>query len=115
MRDTYNIGQAGAVGPGAHAHDISFQQIWNDSKGHIDVSQLANELNGLRNSLSQEASEPEHYIAIGEVAAAEKAAREKNGPKALEHLRKGGAWVWDVATKIGIGVATYAAKTALGI
>jgi hypothetical protein len=52
---------------------------------------------------------------LGEIAAAEKAAGEGNGPKVLEHLKKAGSWVWDVVTKIGIGVATAAAKTALGI
>ncbi len=115
MRDQYKIGQAGAVGPESHAHDITFNQIWNASSGAIDATQLARELSELRNSLSKEASAPEQYIALGEVAAAEKAAGEGNGPKALEHLKMAGSWVWDVSTKIGIGVATAAAKTALGI
>jgi len=40
-RDTYNIpGQAAAVGPGAHAHDNTFQQI----QGSIDLPKLAEEL-----------------------------------------------------------------------
>ena len=115
MGDQYKIGQAGAVGPGARAHDITFNQIWNESGGTVDVTQLARELTELRNSLSKEASEPEQYMALGEVAAAEKAAGEGNGPKALEHLKRAGSWVGDVSTKIGVGVATAAAKTALGI
>ena len=115
MHDQYKIGQAGAVGPEAHAHDMTFNQIWNESSGNIDIAQLARELTDLRNSLSKEASEPAHYMALGEVAAAEKAASEGNGPKALEHLKNAGSWVWDVATKIGVGVATAAAKTSLGI
>lgn len=93
---------------------MNFNQIWNESGGKIDVAQLARELKGLRTSLSKEASEPEQYVALGEVAAAEKAAGEGNGPKALEHLKKAGSWIWDVATKVGIGVATAAAKTTLG-
>jgi len=32
MRDQYNIGQAGAVGPKAHVNDMTFNQIWNDNK-----------------------------------------------------------------------------------
>jgi hypothetical protein len=115
MHDQYKVGQAGAVGPGAHAHDITFNQVWNESSGNIDIAQLARELTELRNSLSKEASKPEQYMALGEVAAAEKAAIEGNGAKALEHLKQAGSWVWDVATKIGVGVATAAAKTALGI
>jgi len=72
-------------------------------------------LKELRNSLRKEASERDHYVALGEVASAEKAAKEGNGSKALEHLKEAGSWVWEVATKIGIGVATAAAKTALGL
>lgn len=113
--DRYEIGQAGAVGPGAHAENMVFNQIWNKSAQQIDLQQLALELTSLREALSKEASKQDHYIALGSVAAAEKAAQNGDGPKALEHLKTAGAWVWDVGTKIGIGVATAAAKSALGL
>jgi hypothetical protein len=112
--DRYEVGQAGAVGPGSHASNINFNQIWNKTEGKIDVEQLAGELTALRTALAGQASAPDHYVAVGEVAAAEKAAATGDGPGALEHLKKAGVWVWDVATKIGIGVATAAAKSALG-
>jgi hypothetical protein len=112
--DRYEIGQAGAVGPGAHAENVTFNQIWKKSAGNIDVQQLALELTALREELSKRASESDHFVALGSLAAAEKAAQSGDGPKALEHLKKAGAWVWDVGTKIGIGVATAAAKSALG-
>jgi len=116
MGDTYNVsGQAGAVGPGAHAHDITFNQIWNESGSKIDTKQLASELAQLRSALTKEASEPDHFVSLGEMAAAEKAATADDGPTALQHLKKAGSWVWDVGTKVGIGVAIAAAKTALGI
>ena len=115
MGDQYNTGQAGAVGPGAHAHNITFQQVWNQSASNIDLKKLSHELAQLRPALRDAASEPEHDIAIGEVAAAEKAAQEGNGPKALGHLKKAGKWTFDIATKIGTGVATAALKVALGL
>src|SRR5262249_17480764 len=113
-RDQYEIGQAGAVGPHAQAHDMTFNQIWTKSGGNIDLNQLGHELTELRSALSKQASEPNQFVALGEVAAAEKAAKGGDGPGALEHLKKAGTWVWDVATKIGVGVATAAAKSALG-
>ena len=47
---TYNVGQAGAVGPHAHAHDMSFQQI----QGGLDLSKLAEELTRLREAMREE-------------------------------------------------------------
>ena len=114
-RDKYEVGQAGAVGPGAHAENMTFSQVWTKSGSAIDVLQLARELTALRTALSARASAPDHFVALGEVAASEKAALSGDGPSALQHLKSAGGWVWDVATKIGIGVATAAAKTALGI
>lgn len=115
MGDQYKVGQAGAVGPNAHAHDLTFQQIWHESAGSIDTAQLARELTELRSVLSKEASEPEQYVALGEVAAAEQAAKAGDGPKALQHLKSAGSWVWDIGTKVGVGVAVAAAKATLGI
>jgi hypothetical protein len=113
--DRYEIGQAGAVGPGSRAANITFNQIWNKSEGKIDVQQLATELTTLRAALMKDASTPDQFVALGAVAAAEKSASTGDGAGALKHLKEAGVWVWDVATKIGIGVATAAAKSALGI
>jgi hypothetical protein len=112
--DSYEIGQAGAVGRHAEAHDMTFNQIWTKSASNIDLHQLGSELTELRSALIKQASEPDQFVALGEVAAAEKAAKGGDGPAALEHLKRAGTWVWDVATKVGIGVATAAAKNALG-
>lgn len=113
--DNYEIGQAGAVGPGSHAHDMTFNQVWDKSSKNIDLSELSKELTKLRGELSSKATKPEHYVALGEVAAAEKAANEGDGATTMKHLKKAGEWVWDVATKAGVGIAIAAAKTALGI
>jgi len=115
MRDQYKAGQVGAQGPGAHAHDITFNQIWNENKKDIDLLTLALELSDLRLRLKEEAIKPEHDILIGAIASAEGFAREKNGPKALECLSKAGKWTLDIATKIGVPVATEALKKALAL
>jgi hypothetical protein len=114
-RDHYQVGLGGVVVAAQHVENITFNQIWNKSGNKIALPQLTNELTLLRSALVEQASEPDHFIALGEVAAAEKAAGSGDGPNALQHLKNAGAWVWDVATKIGVGVATAAAKNALGI
>jgi hypothetical protein len=114
MESKYKIlgGQQVVVGDSGTASN--FTQVGQSSASNIDLSSLADELAILREALRSQAQEPGHFTALSEVTSAEKAAREGNGPVALEHLKKAGAWVWDVATKIGIGVATAAAKAALG-
>jgi hypothetical protein len=115
MGDKYEIkGQVGAVGPGAHAHDMSFNQLWQKASSEIDLIKLAEELEQLRLELRKEATTPEHDASIGEIAAAELAAKDDKGPKALEHLKKAGKWTLVVAEKIGTTVAATALKTALG-
>jgi hypothetical protein len=113
--DKYEAKQAGAMGPGAHAHDMVFQQVWQQAADSINLSDLAADLRKLRQELRLSATEPEHDVAIGEIAAAETAARAGHGQKVFEHLRKAGSWVGDVATKIGVALATEALKTAIGL
>jgi hypothetical protein len=115
MRDKYIIeGQAGAVGPGAHAHDINFQQIWKQLEHSIDLANLAEELSRLRKEMKNEAVEPEHDIAVSEIAKAEQASRSGNGAKAIEHLKSAGNWALDAATKIGTTVAAEVIKKSMG-
>jgi len=115
MEAKYKItgGQQGAVGDGATAS--YFNQVWTTSGTQINLPQLATELAGLRSGLNAQVKVETHRAAANEVALAEQSAKAGDGPRALEHLKKAGAWFWDAATKIGIGVATAAAKTALGL
>jgi hypothetical protein len=110
-RDTYNIpGQAGAVGPGAHAHDNTFQQI----QGGIDLPKLAQELGRLRDAMKGEATGTrEQDKAIGAVADAEEVAGKGDGPAALRYLKGAGKWTLGVAEKIGVAVAVDAIKRAM--
>ncbi len=114
MGDTYNVGQAGAMGPGSHAENMTFQQIWNSASGGIELNKLATELRALSDHLSEEATSPEHHVAIGNVQAAAAAADANDGPKTLEYMKAAGKWVWDKSTAIGTGVAIAAAKEYLG-
>lgn len=116
MGDKYiTSGQVGAVGPGAHAHELHFAQIWNQSAAEIDIVALHEQLSRLRETLRAEAQTPEQDVAVAAVANAELAAKSGDGPKAMEWLSKAGKWTFDVATKIGVGVAAAALKAALGI
>ena len=115
MRDVYSAGQAGAMGPGAQANQMTFQQIWNQVQGTLNLPALAGELETLQKALRAEASEPEHELAIGAVAAASTAAKQGNGPKAIEYLKKAGKWTLDVSTKIGTDIAAAALKSSMGM
>jgi AbiTii len=114
MRDQYTAGQAGAMGPRAEASHMTFQQIWQQSQGNIDLAALAGELATLRKAMRQEAEEPFHDKAVAEIGEAQEAAQNHDGPKVLQHLKNGGKWALDVATKIGVNLATEALKKSLG-
>jgi hypothetical protein len=107
--------QIGAVGSNAHVHHVNVNQKWSQVREDIDLPKLAQELSLLLEELQEEASNGKHYIALGEVARAEEAAKSDDGPRALEHLAKAGKWALDVATNIGTTVAAAAIKVALGL
>jgi hypothetical protein len=115
MGDEYNIGQAGAAGPHAHAHDMTFQQIGGNIEKSIDLSELAGELATLRQAMKSEATEPAHDAAVGKVAEAEAAAQAKDSSKVAESLKGAGKWALDVATKIGTSLATEAIKESMSV
>jgi hypothetical protein len=115
MGDTYTARQVGAMGPGAHAHDMSLHQVSAQQLGHLDMRTLAVELSSLRREMKQIATEPEHDIAIGQIAAAETAAQKGDAGTVLRHLKSAGKWGFDVATKIGVSVASEAIKKSIGL
>ena len=116
MGDTYvSKGQTAAMGPNAHVHDVTFNQIWSQSESDIDLVKLAGELSQLRAEVKKDSVNPEADIAIGELAKAQIEAKNGNGPKVLEHLKNAGKWTLGVAEKIGTSVAAAAIKTAIGM
>ena len=66
-------------------------------------------------ALKAGATEAGHFVEMGAIAAAEIEARKGNGERVLEALSRAGKWSLDVAGKIGVGVATAALKSALGL
>lgn len=103
MGDSYEVGQAGAVGPGSKASRMTFRQT---REGHpADCQELAKELSLLVDALREEAETPEHQEAIGMVMAAQKAVEVGDGSKAVAYLKRAGGWVLGLGEKIGVGVA----------
>jgi hypothetical protein len=109
--DTYNnFGQAGAFGRGAHAQNMSFQQV----QSGIDLPQLAEELGRLRKAMRGVTTGARgEDKAIGAVADAEDAAVNGDGPTALRCLKNAGKWPLEIAEKIGVGIAAETIKKML--
>lgn len=83
--------------------------------GKIDFEKLENELSRLHTQMKKLSKTDDHDIAVGEIAKAKKAAKEKNKAKVFEYLKSAGEWALDVATKMGTSLAIEALKIALGI
>jgi hypothetical protein len=82
---------------------------------NVDMTKLSEELKLLRSHLTKEASEPEHYQALGEIASAEKAIADKDQPKMIQHLKSAGTWALNATTAIGTTLAAEVIKSTLGI
>ena len=115
MDDSYQVGQAGAVGPNSIAIGQRFIQVWNKQVDEIDLNLLAPELHTLRDKARGSSSgTPDQDVALGELANAEVAAEQGDGPKALSHLARAGQWALSVAREIGVPVAIKAIEMAIG-
>jgi hypothetical protein len=99
MGDEYNIsGQAGAVGPNAHAHDMTFNHIVNQFEKSVDLPALAKQLGELREEMAtRQDSSPQAVIAQGEAAKAEMAAQAGDTSKVVEYLKAGGQVLLEIA------------------
>jgi hypothetical protein len=96
------------------------EQIVSSQLGGVDLDALAAQLATLRAAMRDEPDDPDRDIAIGNVAQAEKDARQHEPGPVAEHLRAAGKWAagkWaaGIAEKIGVGVAVVAIKAAIGI
>ena len=100
----FHNSQIGAVGENAVSTFNTFQQNNSSISNTINIEELQAQLAFLRENLLSKAKLPEDYIAIGKVAAAEKAFSEKDEKSALKHLKDSGKWVFDTAKEILVGV-----------
>ncbi len=114
MGDNYAAGQVGAMGPQAHAHDISFHQV-SARLAQIDMRTLAGELGTLRRKMRQKADAPEQDVAIGQIAAAEIAAQKGDASGVVHQLKNVGKWVGDFATEVGANIAAEVIKKSVGL
>jgi hypothetical protein len=113
--DTYTAGQVGAMGPQAEAHDTSFQEINAQRFNQIDTQMLAVELATLRQEMRRAATGPEEDVAIGQIAAAEVAAKQGDAAGAVRLLKSAGKWALEIASKIGVNVASEVIKKSVGL
>ncbi|WP_322751959.1 MULTISPECIES: hypothetical protein [unclassified Frankia] len=114
MGDNYTVGQAGAVGPNAHGHDNTFSQAWTQGSKEIDLPSLKRELSALRSEMKARATEPEHDVAVAEIAQAEVAASKGDGQTVMTHLAHAGKWALGIASAIGAALAASAIGSAIG-
>jgi hypothetical protein len=107
----YENVQAAAVGPNAHAHDMTLTQAWTQSEAQL--STVAAELTKLRAGARKLATDPEHDQSLGELGAAEIAARKGDGAGVMKHLHAAGRWALETAVKITPDVLPSLIKAAI--
>ena len=79
-----------------------FNQIWSRCEKDVDLPTLANELGLFRKKIKEKADDSlEADIAGGEIAKAEIAAKQNDGPNVIKHLKSAGKWALDFASQVG--------------
>ncbi|MEM1368468.1 MAG: hypothetical protein AAGG02_10710 [Cyanobacteria bacterium P01_H01_bin.15] len=89
-------------------------QYSNNGVDKDELNKLSDELSKLRSELKRQSSTREHDIDIAAIAEAEQAAISGKEDEVASWLSKTGQWTLDVATKIGVSVASAAIKKAIG-
>lgn len=115
MRDSYQGGQVGAMGPCASAENMTFIQNLRQAIGEQSLGDLATELERLRQAMVAESKSADQDAAVAAVAQAEDAAKKGDAKGVLAYLKLGGKWAIEVATKIGTAVAEKAIDKAMGL
>ena len=111
--DTYNVNQGVGVGRNVKMNNVTVNQFQSQEK--FDMPTLATQLATLRSEMKKEATEPEHDIEIGAVAAAEAAAKKGDEKSALDHLQNAGKWAFEMELKVGVPVAVDAINRSAGL
>ncbi|MGB3788014.1 MAG: hypothetical protein WA949_08390 [Phormidesmis sp.] len=90
---------------------------YNSVEVEIDagLSEISKELSTLLEAMRKDAKSTDHFIDIGNVANAQKAAEENNQQGVVSNLSKSGKWVLDVAQKIGVSLVTKVLQNAIGL
>ena len=100
-------------GGSMNAHNIAvgdkniINSVNNTTAENIDFESLTQELAKLRMKLVETAgNDPVNFQAIGAVANAELASKEKDENKVIQYLKDAGLWVFETAKSIGVEVVT---------
>ncbi len=83
-----------------------------------NLNTVSEELTKLREALLKQATDAEHFVAIGAVASAELGAKKGDGPavaSAFANMGTAGKWVLSVAKEIGVGVAVATVERYVGL
>ena len=111
--DTYHIyGQAGSVGPHSKSSNSSFVQVPPKLPDGTDLATLADELKTLLEVMRKDARETPDFQCLANISGAQEAASKGDSSITFDYLKAAGKWAFDVATKIGVGVAVNAIKHA---
>lgn len=109
-----NSDQIGTVGDNSSVSGSAF--IHSDAKEDSgDIGKLFEELGLLRKAMKDAATEPEHDVAVAEVAKAELAAKEGDHATAVQHLTRAGKWALGLATAIGASLVSSVLKSELDL
>ena len=114
MGDIYKDNIGAAFGPHATANDTNIA-VWRAAEQSIDLDALVASLATLRPKLRAEDPSDEHEDERLQISAAEKAAKQGDKKKVLQHLKEAGKWVLDVAKDVSEEVAAKAIATAMGL
>lgn len=112
--DVYKDNVGAAFGPNATATNTNIT-VWKAAESNLDLTTLIASLETLRPKLNAADPKDEHAEERLQVLAAEKAAKDGDKKKVLQHLKAAGKWVLEVATKIGEDVAAKVITSAIGL
>lgn len=115
MGDTYNVGQAGAVGPNSKVEAEEFNQAQEAAPPNIDTQKLASELSALIQALRERTDQAGDSIVIAKVEEAQAAAKEGDVSKALTALSGAGENAVNKAEEIGANTAATALRRSFKI
>ncbi len=98
--------------------NITGSNIGTYGKSHTrrdELADLAQELYQFRAEIHGQATDPEQDVDLGQIAAAEIAARSGDRRAVLLHLKTVGSWVLDFATQVGATITAEFMKKAMGM
>jgi hypothetical protein len=103
--DQYTYTTTGHHSPIITGHHVTFDTSHSNNV-NIDLKQLANDLADLRREMKRLSNgTAEQDAVLGEVAKAETAARSGDRDGVIQAMKRAGKWAFDVAEKVGVGVA----------